>query len=365
VNQVDRAIAIGKLLVATGSRTIVLHSRMAAGHRTAISRELNEVAGKGSIERGVFVVGTQLIESSLDLDFDLMITDLAPAPALIQRAGRLWRATAVTAGNWGSHKFERPGRGPMLDVIAPISAEGTLQDWASLPYLPGELNRTLAALKQTGELVKIPSDVQGLVDSAAFDPFDPNNVLDQPDAAIELISAGRKLQAAQSVVVPFHVKHGDDRVLGNETTYRALSQLTERDELSDTSTRLVDQPTADCFLVDEGSASQWVWRGTVEGALFSRDKNVARAVLRLTFSLAEGRLRESSSLEVIPGFPLQDEQHRRGSLQRNLVPVRLLPGATYDDLLGLLLPMRSRRRPTDVSASVPRTSTEGLSLVIN
>jgi CRISPR-associated endonuclease/helicase Cas3 len=365
VNQVDRAIAIGKLLVATGCRTIVLHSRMAAGHRTAISRELNEVAGKGSTERGVFVVGTQLIESSLDLDFDLMITDLAPAPALIQRAGRLWRSTAVTAEKWGPHKFERPGVGPLLDVISPMNADGALHDWASLPYLPGELTRTLAALKHTGELVKIPSDVQGLVDSAAFDPFDPNNALEKPDVAKELIAAGRKLMAAESVVVPFHHKHGDDCVLGNETTYRALSQLTERDELSETSTRLVEQPTAECFLVDESSTSQWVWRGTVETALFSRDKNVCRAVLRLTFPLAESRLRQSSSLEAIPGFPLDDEKRRRGPLQRNLVPVRLLPGANYDDLLGLLLPLRTRMRTADLITPAQSTSAEGSLLAIN
>jgi CRISPR-associated endonuclease/helicase Cas3 len=365
VNQVDRAIEIGRILAASGHRTIVLHSRMAAGHRTAISRELHEAAGKNSAERGVFVVGTQLIESSLDLDFDMMMTDLAPAPSLIQRAGRLWRSTPVTAGVWAAHRFARSTDGPILDVVVATNPDGTLSNWAGLPYLPGELTRTLEALRMTGERIRIPEDVQSLVDAAAFDPFDPANITDEPDAAIELINAGRKLAAAKTVVVPFHLKHGQDRVLTNLTTYRALARLTERDELAETSTRMVEQPSSDCFLVDPESTSQWVWRGTVESALFTRDRNVARSVLRLTFALANFRLKASSALEVVPGFPLEDEQRRRGSLQRNLVPVRLLPGATYDDLLGLLLPLRHRARTVAESSSTPETTVEGITRVVD
>ncbi|TFD21300.1 CRISPR-associated helicase Cas3' [Cryobacterium sp. TMS1-13-1] len=338
VNQVQRALDIARRLTEAGERVIVLHSRMAAGHRAAVTRELHEVAGKASGQRGVIVVGTQIIESSLDLDFDHMLTDLAPAPALIQRAGRLWRSTAVIDGVWAAHQFPRPTVLPTLDVVIPTDISGALDARASLPYLPGELRRTADALRRDvrdGCVIAIPADVQPLVDAAAFDPRSPD--LEGVDGELELIAAARKLQAADTVVVSFHHDHPDGTILGHDTTLRELSAVTEPDELAEYSTRHIERPTVDCFIVEPEGSSKWVWRASVEAALYSRNPHVVRAVLALTFPVSKSNISAKTGIEAIPGFDLEDEigMRKRGPMQRQLMPVRLVDGAVYDDLLGV------------------------------
>ena len=66
--------------------------RIAGCWMTEVERQLGkEQPGKERPPGGHIVVGTQTLEQSLDIDADLLITDLCPVDVLLQRIGRLHR----------------------------------------------------------------------------------------------------------------------------------------------------------------------------------------------------------------------------------------------------------------------------------
>ena len=80
----------------SAGKVILFHARFALGDRLKIEDEVLRRFGKGQVgatteREGWIVVATQVVEQSLDLDFDLMVSDLAPIDLLIQRAGRVHR----------------------------------------------------------------------------------------------------------------------------------------------------------------------------------------------------------------------------------------------------------------------------------
>lgn len=67
------------------------HSRFAPDDRGLLDDEVERRLGKERGPGGMVVVGTQTLEQSLDIDADLLITDLCPMDVLLQRIGRLHR----------------------------------------------------------------------------------------------------------------------------------------------------------------------------------------------------------------------------------------------------------------------------------
>ncbi|MEW6489319.1 MAG: CRISPR-associated helicase Cas3' [Thermodesulfobacteriota bacterium] len=83
-------------------RVTLFHARFALGDRLTREKEVLGHFGPESAageRRGRLLVATQVVEQSLDLDFDGMVTDLAPIDLLIQRAGRLKRHARHPEGN--------------------------------------------------------------------------------------------------------------------------------------------------------------------------------------------------------------------------------------------------------------------------
>lgn len=76
----------------TGIRVLLFHARFLFGRRQHIEAEVLEFFGKdGPRPEKAVLVATQVVEQSLDLDFDLMATDVAPVDLVLQRSGRLHR----------------------------------------------------------------------------------------------------------------------------------------------------------------------------------------------------------------------------------------------------------------------------------
>lgn len=70
----------------------LLHARFPFWRREKIEDEWMERFGKsGKTRCGSILVSTQIVEQSVDLDADLLVTELAPTDMLLQRLGRLWR----------------------------------------------------------------------------------------------------------------------------------------------------------------------------------------------------------------------------------------------------------------------------------
>ncbi len=151
----------------------LLHARFPADVREARTRAVTDGLGRGGprpLRR--IVVATQVVEQSLDLDADLVISDLAPLSLLLQRAGRCWRHE----NHWAQHGYpggrSRPGwaDAPRLVVLDPIAAGGQVpQHWGEVysEYLLTTTSRTLHGIE--GGAIAIPEDVQGLVEAVHGD----------------------------------------------------------------------------------------------------------------------------------------------------------------------------------------------------
>lgn len=86
----------GDLALAVAQVPTLHHSRFAAEDRERLDVAVEQALGKGARPpRGVVVIGTQTLEQSLDIDADLLISDICPVDVLLQRMGRLHRHARI------------------------------------------------------------------------------------------------------------------------------------------------------------------------------------------------------------------------------------------------------------------------------
>lgn len=124
-NSVDDAVNSYRELIRRGNipeeNIILFHSRFAFIDRNdKEERTLKWFGKENSVNRsGKVIISTQVIEQSVDIDMDYLISDLAPVDLLIQRAGRLQRHIRDKHGQLKlTGADERPA--PRLDILAPL-----------------------------------------------------------------------------------------------------------------------------------------------------------------------------------------------------------------------------------------------------
>lgn len=150
---------------------VLHHSRFIATHRAAREALLRAELGPEADQRPPtrIVVGTQVLEQSLDVDFDAMVTDLAPVDLILQRIGRLHRHPR------GPDEGERPPRlrTPQVVVtgIDEWDADGvpTPGRGAQAVYGLSRLYRSagvLALAPDTRSVVTLPDAICSLVENA-------------------------------------------------------------------------------------------------------------------------------------------------------------------------------------------------------
>ncbi len=104
-NTVRKAQAIYKELKNKEVRNInLLHSNFIRSDRKDKEGEILKIGRKESKECGIWI-STQVVEASLDIDFDILITELSDLNGLFQRMGRCYRKRPLVDDNYNCHVF--------------------------------------------------------------------------------------------------------------------------------------------------------------------------------------------------------------------------------------------------------------------
>lgn len=221
-------------------KVLCFHSRMTVTHKDYVTKLLESAIGKGGNGKRVVIVGTQVIEASLDIDVDFLRTELCPAASLIQRMGRL-------------HRREDPNRLSRAGSFQskPVSVVKLHEDDDEVsPYFSSELDRVWDWLRKH-EACVFPTQSQEFIDKTEFNI---DNVWDfdvDSDELAKYIDFAQRGNAS---------KNNLSR-LTDDCSLRLLSTLTQSEIAYPT--RLVELPTTQAVLTDLGKGtSSFVWHGS-------------------------------------------------------------------------------------------------------
>lgn len=157
VNTVKKAQSIAQMLSEKipDAKIMVFHAQFVMPDRIKLEQDIMRCVGKNSDRESrekLVIVGTQVMEQSLDMDFDFMITEICPMDLLLQRIGRLHR-----------HKRERPKGLEEATCCVLTGENGEFDGGSEAIYTKWMLMQTKKLLPD--EIV-IPKDIPKLVQDA-------------------------------------------------------------------------------------------------------------------------------------------------------------------------------------------------------
>lgn len=329
VNTVKRAQTLYQLLkdsLGTEAELLLFHARFPADQRSQIEQAVLAKFGQhGERPAKALLIATQVAEQSLDIDFDFMLTDLAPVDLILQRAGRLHRHEQRVRP--AAHAMPRlfvaglhPDRLPDLKQT----------DWQYV-YDPYILGRTWALL--SGEsILTLPEDIDRLVQAVYGNADLPDNLADQVRDFIEEKSFGAHLaqqqdqtQKALNIAIdPAQEPHSAylNKPRGNEEG-DGLG-LQNRTRLGDDSIALIP-----VHVVADG------WSLEPAGAAFNPEAELPNALARSLYARQLSVSRKALTAHFGPAsVPRSFAEH---PLLRHLKPLPLRDGVYQHADLGQLL----------------------------
>ncbi|WP_018130450.1 CRISPR-associated helicase/endonuclease Cas3 [Effusibacillus pohliae] len=150
-NTVDQAIRVYKQLQTECERTgeqipvWLLHARFIKKHKSMLEQRVTQFAGSGwhqtdgEVETGIWVT-TQIVEASLDVDFDELYTEMCPLDSLFQRMGRCYRIRPYSEEEPNVHIFtwNPSGMGTVYDAKLVEMSQESIQPFQDHILLESE-----------------------------------------------------------------------------------------------------------------------------------------------------------------------------------------------------------------------------------
>nr|WP_277611165.1 CRISPR-associated helicase Cas3' [Microbulbifer celer] len=327
VNTVDRAQELYLKLkeqLGSGAKLLLFHARFPADQRGELEREvLASFGADGERPQRALLIATQVAEQSLDIDFDFMLTDLAPVDLILQRAGRLHR-----------HQRPRPDAHQQARLFVAGLSEESLPDlkttaWGYV-YDPYILGRTWALLSRES-ILHLPQDIDRLVQTVYGDTELPAGLSEIDRDFIEIEAYGDymgKCQAEQMMATDVAIDPGAEPQLAYSQKLRGYEQGEEGLGLPN-STRLGD----DSITLVPIHESTDGWRLTPGGSTFDPDKYPSDALAKALYARQirvsrKALVKHFQAATVPPAF----SEH---PLLRHLVPLPLEHGCFRLDRLWL------------------------------